>query len=121
MYRNKNSRREHFDRAAEFFEGIEIEDYHLMTGVQKNLVNNVFVNGPLHSSRESGTMAFKRLLKKDLEAHWEAEKNARAEIHPARRNTQLHPSINVEEKFCGDICACRAASDATGRNGQVVH
>ncbi|KAI8272903.1 hypothetical protein K4K56_002236 [Colletotrichum sp. SAR 10_98] len=112
VYRNKNSPREHFDRAGEFFEGIEIEDFHLMNGVQKNLVTNVFVNGPLHSKRESGTMAFKRLLKKDLDKHWEAEKKARAEIYPARRNTQIHPSINVEERFCGDICACRAAAEA---------
>ncbi|CAH0041846.1 unnamed protein product [Clonostachys rhizophaga] len=110
VYRNPNSAREHFDRAAEFFEGIEVEDFHLMNGVQQNLGNNVFVNGPLHSKRESGTMAFKRLLKKDLEKHFEAEKKLGAEIHYSRRNTQIHPSIKVEENFCGEVCACRAAA-----------
>lgn len=83
-----------------------------MNGVQQNLVKNVFVNGPLHSTRESGTMAFKHLLKKDLKKHFDAEKKAGAEIHPAKRNTQLHPGIAVEEKFCGDVCACRAAAEA---------
>ena len=112
VYRNPNSKREHFDLAGEFFEGIELEDYELMNGVQQNLVNNVFVNGPLHSARESGTMAFKRLVKKDLEAHFEAEKKAGAEINPARRATQLHPTIDIEEKFCGEVCACRAAAEA---------
>ncbi|CAG9951583.1 unnamed protein product [Clonostachys rosea f. rosea IK726] len=112
VYRNPNSAREHFDRAAEFFEGIEVEDFHLMNGVQQNLGNNVFVNGPLHSKRESGTMAFKRLLKKDLEKHFEAEKKLGAEIHYSRRNTQIHPSIKLEENFCGEVCACRAAAEA---------
>ncbi|VUC24984.1 unnamed protein product [Clonostachys rosea] len=112
VYRNPNSAQEHYDRAAEFFESIEIEDFHLMNGVQQNLGNNVFVNGPLHSTRESGTMAFKRLLKKDLEKHFEAEKKLGAEIHLSRRNTQNHPNINVEENFCGEVCACRAAAEA---------
>lgn len=112
VYRNPKAAPEHFDRAAEFFEGIELEDYYLMNNVQQNLVKGVFVNGPLHSSRESGTMAFKRLVKKDLEKHFEAEKKKGGEINPARRETQLHPSIALEEKFCGKVCACRTAAEA---------
>lgn len=69
MYRKPNYEVGHYERAAEFLEGIEIEDYRLMNDVQQNLVNGVFVKDSLHSTRESGTMAFKRLLRKNLVKH----------------------------------------------------
>ncbi|KAL1856798.1 hypothetical protein Plec18170_003771 [Paecilomyces lecythidis] len=115
VYRNPNSPREIFDRAAEFFEGIELEDYDLMNGVQSNLNNGVFVNGPLHPNRESGIFHFNKLVKQHLHDHFELEAAQGREVYPARRNQQLHERIDVEEKFCAGVCACREA--ALAKNG----
>ncbi|KAJ3532968.1 hypothetical protein NM208_g8198 [Fusarium decemcellulare] len=117
VYRNPDSPRETFDRAAEFFEGIELEDYDLMNGVQQNLNNGVFVNGPLHSSREAGIFHFKRLVQKHLKDHFEQESSRGEEVFPARRNQQLYKTINEEEKFCAGVCACREAA----KNGVSIN
>lgn len=113
VYRNPASPREAFDRAAEFFEGVELEDYDLMNGVQQNLNNGVFVNGPLHSARESGIFHFKSLVQKHLREHYEEERARGEEIWPARRNQQLYKTINEEEQFCAGVCACKAANNGT--------
>ncbi|KAF4951723.1 hypothetical protein FSARC_12846 [Fusarium sarcochroum] len=120
VYRNPESDIETFNKAAEFFEGIELEDYDLMNGVQANLNNNVFVNGPLHKARESGIFAFKRLVQKHLQEHREIEAAMGCQVHPARRNQQLYKTISDEEKFCGDVCACRDASQSASNGTNSV-
>ncbi|KAL1847984.1 hypothetical protein Daus18300_013744 [Diaporthe australafricana] len=68
-FRNPDSPMDVFQRAADFFEGIELEDYDLCNGVQKNLNSDVYVHGPLHSQRESGVLYFKKLVREELKKH----------------------------------------------------
>lgn len=111
VYRNPASPNEAFDRAAEFFESIELEDYDLMNGVQKNLNAGVFVNGPLHSAREGAILHFNRLIQKNLEEHRKEEEAAGHIIKPAQRNQQLYKSIQAQENFCAGVCACKAEAN----------
>lgn len=111
VYRNPASPNEAFDLAAEFFESIELEDYDLMNGVQKNLNAGVFVNGPLHSAREGAILHFNRLIQKNLEEHRKEEEAAGHIIKPAQRNQQLYKSIQAQENFCAGVCACKAEAN----------
>lgn len=106
VFRNPVSRDDVFQRAADFLESIELEDYELMNGVQKNLNSGVFVNGPLHTHRENGVVYFKNLVQDKVKEHWKEEVAAGGEIWPARRNQQLHAAVPEQERFCQDVCAC---------------
>ncbi|KAI9367335.1 Rieske [2Fe-2S] iron-sulfur domain-containing protein [Aspergillus egyptiacus] len=112
VFRNPASPQDAFDRAAEFFEGFEMEDYDLCTGVQQNLDRGVYVQGPLHDKRESGVVYFKNLVNQQLREHWEEEVKAGEEIWPAKRRQQLHAKVGDEEKFARDVCACGMKSRA---------
>ncbi len=105
-FRNPASREDVFQRAADFFEGIELEDFDLMNGVQKNLNSGVYVHGPVHTKRESGVLYFKHLVQKELNAHMEREIEAGREIWPAQRNQELHGDVSEQEQFSAAICAC---------------
>lgn len=94
-----------FQRAADFFEGIELEDYDLCNGVQKNLNSDVYVHGPLHSKRESGVLYFKKLVKDELRKHLALEQEAGHEIWPARRRQQLHDGVAEDDAMCAAICS----------------
>lgn len=106
VYRNPNSSEEIFQKAASFFEGIELEDYDLCNGVQQNLNTGVYVQGPLHTKRERGVLYFKSLVQADLKKHLREEQAAGREIWPAKRNQQLHKEIVEQEQFCSAVCAC---------------
>ncbi|KAL4943161.1 hypothetical protein BDV06DRAFT_221500 [Aspergillus oleicola] len=85
VFRNPASPQEAFDRAAAFFEGIELEVYDLCNGVQKNLYSDVYVHGPLHEKREGGVLYFKDLVKGQLREHWDEEVSQVRENWPAQR------------------------------------
>lgn len=119
VYRNPSSPMDIFQRAADFFEGIELEDYDLMNGVQQNLNIGAFVHGPLHAKRESGVLYFKQLVKQHLKQHMEEETQAGHEIRPAQRKQQLHSAVVAEEQFCADVCACAAKSGPSDRMQMV--
>jgi phenylpropionate dioxygenase-like ring-hydroxylating dioxygenase large terminal subunit len=104
-FRNPESSMDVFQRAADFFEGIELEDYDLCNGVQKNLNSNVYMHGPLHSKRESGVLYFKKLVKDELKKHLDLERQAGHEIWPARRRQQLHHGVSEDESICAAICS----------------
>ncbi|KAJ5702895.1 hypothetical protein N7488_010443 [Penicillium malachiteum] len=106
VFRNPASPEDIFQGAADFFEGIELEDYDLCSGVQKNLNSGVYVHGPLHTNRESGVMYFKNFVKAQLEAHLKQESAVGHEIWPARRDQQLHSKVSGEENIRADVCAC---------------
>ncbi|KAL4795619.1 Rieske [2Fe-2S] iron-sulfur domain-containing protein [Aspergillus venezuelensis] len=106
VFRNPSSPQDAFDRAAAFFEGIELEDYDLCNGVQKNLDSGVYVHGPLHEMREGGVLYFKDLIKTQLKEHWDEEVAQVREIWPAQRRQQLHGNVAQEEQFAKDVCAC---------------
>ncbi|CAG8104288.1 unnamed protein product [Penicillium olsonii] len=106
VYRNPDSPEEAFNRAGEFFEGIELEDYDLMNGVQKNLNSGVYVHGPLHPQREGGVLYFKHLVQTQLKEHWDVERAAGEKIYPAKRNNQLHAAVQEQEQLATDVCAC---------------
>ena len=106
VFRNPASPENAFQRAADFFESIELEDYDLCNGVQQNLNTGVYVHGPLHSQRESGVLYFKDLVKKTLKEHMEKESEAGHEIWPAKRNQQFHEAVSEEQQFCETVCAC---------------
>lgn len=106
VFRNPSSPDDVFQRAADFFEGIELEDYDLCNGVQKNLNSGVYVHGPLHVKRESGVLYFKKLVRETLKEHMAEESEVGGEIWPARRNQQLHSAVNEEQQFCANVCAC---------------
>lgn len=106
VFRNPDSDMAIFQRAADFFEGIELEDYDLMNGVQKNLNRGVYVSGPLHTQRESGVAYFKQLVQQELQKHADEEASAGREIWPARRNQQLPNTINKQEEFAAKVCEC---------------
>ena len=110
VFRNPESSMEIFQRAADFFEGIELEDYDLMNGVQRNLSSGVYVQGPLHTQRESGVAYFKTLVQQELHAHARDEAKAGHEIWPAKRNQQLHGTVQEQEEFAEKVCACGIAS-----------
>lgn len=103
-FRNPEASQDAFDRAAEFFESIELEDYELMNNVQKSLNAGVYVHGPLHEKRESGVLHFKRLVKEQLKRHYELERREGWEVWAARRYQQLHGDVGAEEAFCKAIC-----------------
>lgn len=104
VFRHPDSSLDVFQRAADFFEGIELEDYDLMNGVQKNLNSGVYVHGPCHTTRESGVLYFKHLVEEQLKQHREKEKNAGHEIWPAQRKQELHAEVNEQERFCDAVC-----------------
>lgn len=104
-FRNPESSMDVFQRAADFFEGIELEDYDLCNGVQKNLNSDVYVHGPLHSRRESGVLYFKKLVKEELKKHLALEQEAGHEIWPARRRQQLHDGVAEDDAMCDAICS----------------
>lgn len=104
-FRNTESSMEVFQRAADFFEGIELEDYDLCNGVQQNLNSDVYVHGPLHSKRESGVLYFKKLVKEELKKHLDLEREAGHEVFPARRTHQLHDAISEDEDMCAAVCS----------------
>lgn len=106
VYRNPDSPEEAFNRAGEFFEGIELEDYDLMNGVQRNLNSGVYVHGPLHPQREGGVLYFKHLVQTQLKEHWDVERAAGEKIYPAKRNNQLHAAVQEQEQLATDVCAC---------------
>lgn len=106
VFRNPASPAEAFERAAAFFEGIELEDYDLCNGVQRNLNSGVYVHGPLHGARESGVLYFKELVQRELRGHWDWEVERGEEIWPAQRRQQLHAKVDGEEQFARDVCAC---------------
>ncbi|KAK5436744.1 hypothetical protein LTR34_002375 [Exophiala xenobiotica] len=109
-FRNPASDMDIFQRAADFFEGIELEDYDLMNGVQKNLNAGVYVQGPLHTKREGGVLYFKSLIQADLKKHMaiETEVGGR-QVWPAKRSQQLHKDVVEQEQFCSAVCACAVA------------
>ena len=106
VFRNPASSDDVFQRAADFFESIELEDYDLCNGVQENLNSGVFVHGPLHTEREGAVLYFKNLVQEQLKQHWQEEVSEGREIWPAKRNQQLHGAIPEQEKFSQDVCAC---------------
>lgn len=112
VFRNPEVTEAIFQRAADFFENIELEDYDLMNGVQRNLNSGVFVNGPLHTQREGGVLYFKNLLQDKVKEHWQEEVAQGSEIWPARRYQQIHRAVPEQEKFCQDVCACGMKSRA---------
>lgn len=103
-FRNPEASEDAFQRAAEFFEGIELEDYDLMNNVQKSLNAGIYMHGPLHSKRESGVLYFKKIVKEQLERHFEVEKREEREVWAARRYQQLHGAVREEEQFCRAVC-----------------
>jgi phenylpropionate dioxygenase-like ring-hydroxylating dioxygenase large terminal subunit len=113
VFRNPSARDDIFQRAADFFEGIELEDYDLCNGVQKNLNSGVYVHGPLHTQRESGALYFKKLVSRHLKEHMELESEVGHEIHPAKREQQLHGLVSEEEQFCAAVCACAMKTGGT--------
>lgn len=106
-FRNPESTEDVFQRAANFFEGIELEDYDLMNGVQRNLNTGVFVQGPLHAKRESGVVYFKELVKEELKKHRQREEEIEHEIWPAQRRQELGIGVDEEERFCDAVCGGR--------------
>ena len=105
VFRNLDSGQGVFQRAADFFEGIELEDYDLMNGAQKNLNSGVYVRGPCHTTRESGVLYFKHLVKEQLMQHFQQEKEEGREIWPAKRKQQLHAEVDKLERFCDTVCS----------------
>ncbi|OQU96985.1 Ring hydroxylating alpha subunit catalytic domain-containing protein [Cladophialophora immunda] len=105
-FRNPKSPMDVFQRAADFFEGIELEDYTLMNGVQQSLNSGVYVQGPLHTRREGGVLYFKTLIEADLKKHMALEADKGHQVWPAKRSQQLHPAVLKQEQFCSDVCAC---------------
>ena len=105
-FRNPASSEDVFERAADFFRNVEMEDYDLCVGVQMNLNSGVYVHGPLHSEREEGVLYFKKLVQDELKKHWQEEVSEGHEIWPAKRVQQLHGAIPEQEKFSQDVCAC---------------
>lgn len=103
-FRNPDSSMDVFQRAADFFEGIELEDYDLCNGVQKNLNSGVYMHGPLHSKRESGVVYFKKLVREEVKKHLDLEQAAGHDIWPARRSQQLHDGVAEDEKICSAVC-----------------
>lgn len=117
-FRNPNSADDVFQRAADFFEGIELEDYDLMNGVQQSLNTGVYVQGPLHTKREGGVLYFKKLIAADLKKHMVEETRTGQQIWPATRRQQLHQDVVEQEKFCSDVCACaRKAQEQAAPTG----
>ncbi|KAF9877539.1 hypothetical protein CkaCkLH20_05239 [Colletotrichum karsti] len=60
-------------QAAAFYDEVYRDDVVLCNGVQQNLNRGVYVDGPLHSKRESAVIHLKKLISKDLQAHMEEE------------------------------------------------
>ncbi|KIW92810.1 uncharacterized protein Z519_06659 [Cladophialophora bantiana CBS 173.52] len=105
-FRSPASTQDTFQRSADFFEGIELEDYDLVNGVQRSLDSGVYVHGPLHTTREGGVLSFKKLVRQQLNDHVKLEAATSRKIWPAERNQQLHAAVGKEEKFCSVVCEC---------------
>ncbi|KAF2100273.1 Rieske domain-containing protein [Rhizodiscina lignyota] len=104
VFRNVNISDEEFNKADKFFKQVETEDRDLCNGVMPNLINNTYVQGPLHPKQEMALKHFKQLVKEELKKHDQAEKKVGGQIWPARRNQALDSEVDEDEMFCANIC-----------------
>ncbi|KAL4915096.1 Rieske [2Fe-2S] iron-sulfur domain-containing protein [Aspergillus aurantiobrunneus] len=122
---NPASPQDVFDRAAAFFEGIELEDYDLCNGVQKNLNAGVYVHGPLHASREGGVLYFKNLVQGKLRGGavcegclclWDEEEgevvSSRSQLPRRRTSSAGHPNQPSNMACLPSPRLCSASSSA---------
>lgn len=112
VFRNINATDEEFHRADQWFKQVEREDKELCNGVQPNLNNNSYVQGPLHPEREEALLHFKSLVKAELKKHDMEEKKVGRQVWPARRDQTLDASIDEDEAFCKNICGAAVGPES---------
>ena len=85
VYRNRNSSDEDFHLIADMYERVMREDKVLCDNAQKNLDRKVFSHGQMHPVYEKAPLFFQSTVRDVIAEHFDKEKEAGAQIWPARR------------------------------------
>ncbi|GAA6013786.1 hypothetical protein JCM10207_008190 [Rhodosporidiobolus poonsookiae] len=101
VYRHVNAKDDAFEETDKIFKQIEHEDKFLCTNVQRNIAAGTWNTGPLNPKHEAGVIYFQKLVKEALVEHWELEKAAGHEIHPARYQS----CASTDDAFCSEVSA----------------
>lgn len=105
VFRNKYATDEEFETLNQIYKRIMSEDKYLCNQAQKNLNAGVFVNGEMHPRLEQGPLHFQSTVRDEVMAHFEKEKVAKQEIHPARQRLPGEAKVSK-----GDIDFCNGLS-----------
>ncbi|KAL6709242.1 hypothetical protein ACN47E_001649 [Coniothyrium glycines] len=107
VYRHKDASDEDFNNIDSMFKRVLSEDKWLCTNVQKNLSAGVFVSGEMHSRMEKGPLYVQQTVRRQVQEHYQREKQLQREIWPARQLSSTS-SMNIEqdESFCASV-ACQ--------------
>ncbi|KAF9889815.1 hypothetical protein FE257_006905 [Aspergillus nanangensis] len=118
VYRNRNSSDDSFNTINQMFKRIMTEDKYLCTQAQENLNHGVFVNGELHPRMEKGPLYFQTVVRDLVQDHHDREKEAGAEIWPARQTLPQTATTSQEDiEFCSKLDAQGQAKGGCGSSG----
>lgn len=118
VYRNKHSADADFAVIDEMYKRIMSEDKYLCANAQRNLGAGVFVNGEMHPEMERGPLYFQSTVRDVVGRHFEREREAGAEIWPARQRVPEAAEISRRDaEFCSAVDCCR---NKVGGSGGVV-
>ena len=106
IYRNKNSAEEDFKAIADMYARVMAEDKVLCDRAQQNLNTGVFINGQLHSKFEKAPIFFQNTVREIITEHFKREKEAGAEVWPARQKLPDNAQVSQEDMEICNGLAC---------------
>ncbi|GKT51083.1 uncharacterized protein ColSpa_11264 [Colletotrichum spaethianum] len=112
VYRHNSADDEDFNRINQFYKQVLQEDKDLCNGAQKNLNNNIFINGQLHPEKEKDTVR-EHVMRHRAQ---EEKENGGKEIWPASpkpAKAMETGKLLEEELFCAGLVtgACQGPSE----------